>query len=69
MEAAYFFHDDVVRLLLVHGASPDLLCKEGYTAKEICSSPSICEMLDDYDGFRTKYKSENSNEKNDIETF
>jgi len=67
MEAAYFFHDDVVRLLLVHGASPDLLCKEGYTAKEICSSPSICEMLDDYDGFRTKYKSENSNEKNDID--
>lgn len=59
MEAAYFFHDDIVRLLLIHGASPDLLSKEGYSAKEVCSSKSICEMLDDYDNFRREYKMEN----------
>ena len=50
MEAAYFFHDDVVRLLLVHGASPDLLCKEGYTQKKFAAH-QVYEMLDDYDGF------------------
>ena len=59
MEAAYFFHDDIVRLLLANGASPNLLSKEGYSAKEMCSSRSICDMLDDYDKFRIKFIEEN----------
>ena len=59
MEAAYFFHDDIVRLLLANGASPNLLSKEGYSAKEICSSRSIRDMLEDYDKFRIKFMEDN----------